>query len=81
MARNRLTIDETKIQKLIQQGRGQNEGENYKPWLTVRDVASRGFSSRDKGWKTNRLHHFLSKGELNFSHIADWSKIVVDIRE
>jgi hypothetical protein len=81
MARNRQVIDETKIQKLIREGRGQNEGEAYQPWLTVRDVPSRGFSTRDKGWKTNRVHHVLSNHELDYVYIADWSPIVVDIRE
>jgi hypothetical protein len=81
MARNRQAIDETKIQKLIREGRGQNEGVAYQPWLTVRDVASHGFSTRDKGWKTNRVHHVLSNHELDYVYIADWSPIVVDIRE
>jgi hypothetical protein len=81
MARNKQRIDETKIQKRIREGRGQNEGEAYQPWLTVRDVPSHGFSTRDKGWKTNRVHHVLSNHELNYVYIADWSPIVVDIRE
>jgi hypothetical protein len=81
MARNRLMIDETKIHKLIKEGRGQNTGADYQPWLTVRDVPSCGFSTRDKGWKTNRVHHVLSNHELDYVYIADWSPIVVDIRE
>lgn len=81
MARNRRRIDETKIQQMIREGRGQNEAGAYQPWLTVRDVASRGFSTRDKGWKTNRVHHVLSQHELNYLYVADWSPIVVDIRE
>lgn len=81
MGRTRIALDETKIQKLIKEGRGQNEGAAYEPWLTVRDVPSRGFSTRDKGWKTNRIHHVLSNHELNYVYVAEWSKIVVDIRE
>ncbi len=81
MGRPRIALDETKIQKLIKEGRGQNEGAAYEPLLTVRDVPSRGFSTRDKGWKTNRIHHVLSNHELSYVYVAEWSKIVVDIRE
>ena len=38
MSKQRTALDETKIEKLIKEGRGQNEGAAYKPWLTVRDV-------------------------------------------
>jgi hypothetical protein len=30
-----------KIQKWIKEGRGQGFGNNYKPWLTVRDVVQK----------------------------------------
>lgn len=81
MAANRLVIDETKIQTFINEGRGQGEGAAYKPWLTVRDVPSLGFSSRIMGWKTGRLHHFFSKHESSHFHICEWSRKIVDIRE
>lgn len=81
MGRPRMVLDETRIQKLIKEGRGQNEGAAYEPVLTVRDVPSRGFSTRDKGWKTNRIHHVLSNHELRYVYVGEWSEIVVDIRE
>ena len=81
MSKQRTALDETKIEKLIKEGRGQNEGAAYKPWLTVRDVPSRGFSTRSKGWKTGRVHHVLSKLELKYLYVLEWSKSVVDIRE
>ena len=37
---------ELKIQKWIKEGRGQGFGNNYKPWLTIRDVSSEGRSHR-----------------------------------
>src|SRR5438876_7959715 len=81
MAGNKQTIDETKIAKFIGEGRGQGEGAAYKPWLTVRDVPSVGFSSRIMGWKTGRLHHLFSNHESGYFHIGEWAKKVIDIRE
>src|SRR5216683_6307606 len=81
MTRNKQAIDETKIPKFIEEGRGKGEGADYKPWLTVRDVPSLGFSSRIMGWKTGRLHHFFSNHESDYFHIGEWSKKIVDIRE
>lgn len=68
-------------EKLIKEGRGQGRGKNYQPWLTVRDVPSTGLSTRIAGWKTERVHHFLSKLELSYFYILEWSPTVTDIRE
>ena len=81
MAGNRQVIDETKIQKFTKEGRGQNEGAAYIPWLTVRDVPTHGFAHRPYGWKTGREHHLLSNHEFDCFNVAEWSKIIVDIRE
>lgn len=81
MAGNKYMIDETKIAKFIKEGRGKGEGAVYKPWLTVRDVPSLGFSTRDMGWKTGRLHHLFSKHESRYYHVGEWSKKILDIRE
>ncbi len=63
------------------EGRGTGRGANYKPWLLIQDVPSIGLATRDKGWKTQRVHHFMSKLEWMFFYILEWSLIVVDIRE
>src|SRR5258708_17573686 len=81
MARNRRQPSGEAIQKLIREGRGQNERDEYLPWLNVRDVSSRGRSSRHKGWKTGRPHHLFSKLEKRYHNTLEWSKIVTDIRE
>jgi len=81
MASGRRTTGEEAIQKLVREGRGQKELDEYLPWLTVRDVPSRGLSTRCKGWKTRRVHHVLSKLERKYFYILEWSKIVTDIRE
>lgn len=57
------------------------EGSDYKPWLTIQNVASHGRVHRIKGWKTEREHHFLSDLELHYFYLFDWAPSVVDIRE
>jgi len=81
MAKSRALIDRSTIERFRKEGRGQGTLQDYKPWLTVRDVPSHGKSSRDKGWKTGRTHHFLSTLELLYYFILEWSCIVTDIRE
>lgn len=56
---------ELKIQKWIKEGRGQGFGNNYKPWLTIRDVSLEGRSHRVFGHKSQRTHHLLSDLELS----------------
>lgn len=78
--RNRVT-NQAVIDRRIKEGRGQGQGSDYKPWLLVQDVASRGLATRIKGMKTRRVHHFLSQLELNYFYLLEWSEKVVDIRE
>ncbi|MDD5708541.1 MAG: TnsA endonuclease N-terminal domain-containing protein [Kiritimatiellae bacterium] len=56
-------------------------GGNYKPWLTIQDVPSRGRTARPTGWKTGRLHHLLSDIETAAFYLLDWDDHVLDIRE
>src|SRR6266571_7548165 len=81
MAKSRPIIERSTIDRFLKEGRGQGTLKDYKPWLTVRDVASLGKSTRDKGWKTGRTHHFLSVLELLYYLILEWSLMVTDIRE
>lgn len=60
MAKRSPNTTENKLKK----GIGQGHGKDYKPWLTVRDVPSQGLSTRVRGWKTGRVHHFLSLNAL-----------------
>lgn len=77
----RYGIDEKRIARRAKEGRGQGQGENYKPWLTMRDVASHGRSSRPKGDTTGRKHELLSDNERAVFLVLDASEAVVDIRE
>jgi hypothetical protein len=78
--RNRCTTEAT-IKNRIKQGRGSGRLATYKPWLLVQDVPSRGLACRAKGWKTGRVHHFLSRLELWYFYLLEWSLSVTDIRE
>jgi hypothetical protein len=82
MARKNYDITEAVIQRWIREGRGQGCGRDYRPWLTVRDVPSSGFSHRVAGVKTDgRIHHYLSREEYLIHLIAEAGRQVVDIRE
>jgi hypothetical protein len=81
MAKRNRTTDQKVIDRRIQEGRGQGRGPDYKPWLRIQDVASQGLVTREKGWKTNRVHHMLSKLELAYFYVLEWAPLVSDIRE
>lgn len=81
MTKRKRKTDQAVIEKRIKEGRGQGRGSEYKPWLAIQDVASRGLVTRQKGWKTNRMHHLLSKLELAYFYALEWAPFVSDIRE
>jgi hypothetical protein len=78
MARQRYGFDEAKIARFEKEGRGQGQRAAYRPWLTIRDVPSRGWSHRLQGMTTGRTHHFLSDIECHLFYLLDWSDRVVD---
>jgi hypothetical protein len=79
--KRRYSFDEDKLVRFTKEGRGQGTGGNYKPWLTIQDVPSRGRAARPTGWKTGRVHHFLSDIETAVFYLLDWEDHVLDIRE
>jgi TnsA endonuclease-like protein len=81
VAKRKRVINERIIKKRRKEGRGQGRGADYQPWLRIQDVPSQGLSTRIKGWKTGRCHHFLSKLECQYFYILEWSPIVSDVRE
>lgn len=70
-----------KFDSYLNEGLGQGEGKNYKPWITVRTVSSKGKSSRPPSWKANRAHQLLSNHETRLFYLFEWSDEIVDIRE
>lgn len=73
--------NQNSYEKRIKQGRGSGECGTYSPWITVQNFSSRGSVSRLRGWKTNRVHHFMSNNELLYFYLLEWSDEVIDIRE
>jgi hypothetical protein len=60
MARTYARFNATTIKRWIAEGRGQGHGPQYKPWLKVQNVPSKGFVNRIKGFKTKRRHELMS---------------------
>ena len=81
MAKRTRSWNRAKYEQYIKAGRGQGEGSLYSPWISVHDFSSLGTVSRISGHKTKRVHHFLSRNELNYFFLLEWSDEVVDIRE
>jgi hypothetical protein len=81
MAKRKRGITPKKIEEKIKKGHGQGHKREYKTWLRINDVPSKGLSTRGKGWKTQRVHHFLSNLEYALFFVLEWSTHVVDIRE
>ncbi|MYL54024.1 heteromeric transposase endonuclease subunit TnsA [Pontibacillus yanchengensis] len=81
MARFNYELTMAKIEKFKNERRGEGDLETYKPWITVRDLASKGRSSREFGVKVKREYHLLSDLERYFFYIAEWSDNIVDIKE
>ncbi len=67
----------SEIEQWIKQGRGTGIGVDYKPWLKIQDVSSKGRSTRLKGIKTNRKHEFLSDLERNYFYLTEYSNYIV----
>jgi hypothetical protein len=65
----------------LRKGYGVGRGRDYLPWLTVRDVPTRGTAAIIRGCKTGRDHNCLSQQEKYFFFLAEFSPRVIDIRE
>ena len=81
MAKHRSQWSFKTYHRRIKEGRGQGVLAEYKPWITIHDLASRGVVSRVLGKKTGRIHHLLSRNEMAYFFILDSSDKVIDIRE
>jgi hypothetical protein len=70
-----------KYERWVVDSSGAARGALYKPYLCVQDVPSRGNVNRIKGWKSERVHHFMSNLEMQFFFMLEWSDAVIDINE
>lgn len=76
--RNRSTTEKSIHRR---KDRGQGRGKDYIPYHHIQDVPSKGLTTRINGWKSGRVHHFLSKLEWLYFFLLEWSPRVLDIRE
>lgn len=81
MARASSSRTQSRIDRRLREGRGQGEGAAYKPYLTIRDVPSKGRSHRDLDLSGGRTMHLLSDLEYRFAIIAGWQLPISDLRE
>ena len=65
----------------LRRGVGLGIGDQYQPWLRVRDIRSHGTSGNPRGITIPRIYHLLSTPERIFFHLLDRQADVVDIRE
>jgi hypothetical protein len=70
-----------KYERWVADGGGAARGAQYTPYLSVRDVPSLGNVNRVLGWKTGRVHQFMSNLEFQFFLLLEWSDAVVDVNE
>ena len=74
-------LTESRIEAWVREGRGQGSGADYRPWLTVRNVKSRGRKHRMRGILHDRILHLMSDLERNAVLHFETKSQVVDIRE
>jgi hypothetical protein len=79
--RGRRFETQNDIDRYVAQGYVRGSGADYKPWLRVQDVPSRGRSRKFKGLKTGRVRHVLSDLEYAYLVVLEFSELVIDIRE
>lgn len=81
MRKGRNDQTEEAIQKKRQAGFGQGTGSEYMPWLSVRNISSRGRSCRLYNPKIGREMTCFSKLEELYCCKLMWADEVIDIRE
>ncbi len=81
MAKRKRILTVQSANEQWKSGCGQGTGKDYQPWLTIHDLGSDGLSSRSPGWKSQRVHHFLSQGELKVFYWLECCPEIMDIRE
>lgn len=73
--------NKAKFERFMKEGRGQGDLNEYKPWLTIQDLPSKGRATRIYGWKTRRIHHFFSDIQTRFFYLLEWEESIIDIKE
>lgn len=81
MGRRLPKFDEQTIAKRIKEGYGQGTGRHYKPWLTFRDISSRGVTTRYASRKLERPVTLFSNIERNAFMVAEFLRQFLDYHE
>jgi hypothetical protein len=81
MGRPIVRFDEATIATRIKLGYGQGKGPNYKPWLTFRDISSRGITTRLASRKLGRTVTLFSNIERNAFLAAEFLRQFEDYHE
>jgi hypothetical protein len=81
MSRGRKLESFKDYQRALKNKYGIGQGLDYKPWLRIQDVKSKGIRSLIYGRKSQRDHHMMSSIESEFFYLAEFLDNVVDIRE
>lgn len=81
MGRGRKLESFKDFERALKNKYGIGQGFNYKPWLRIQDVKSKGTRSLIYGRKSQRDHHMMSSIESEHFYLAEFSNNVIDIRE
>jgi hypothetical protein len=81
MGRRIARFDTTEVARRIASGYGQGTGRNYKPWLTFRDISSRGVTTRFASRKLERTVTLFSNIERNAFMVAEFLHQFLDYHE
>lgn len=73
--------NKAKLERFLKEGRGSGRFENYKPWLTLHDVSTKGRTSRLYSHKLQRMVNLFSDLQTACFHLLEFDDQVVDIRE
>ena len=75
------TWSEKKIASLIEQGRGEGAGPDYKPWIFISDISSHGRKHRVPSHRFGRDIHLLSDIEYELYLLLERSSDVLELYE
>jgi len=79
MTKRNLDWTIEKYNRFIKEGRGKGEGSEYKAWLTIQDMPSRGRVTRI--YEAGRIYQFFTDNELRYFYSLIWEDSVIDVRE
>jgi hypothetical protein len=81
MAKRNPTNRSRTIERRLAEGRGQGRGADYRPWIEIHDLASRGQANRVKSPLHGRTCHLHSRLETDWFHAFHALRGLKDVRE